>query len=127
MNTVCDGCKVLVDKGKFVCEKCTAYPGCEDCEDSTYCNECINDHLKTCSKKSRATRSLSVANRGNVITLTQEIASAKDHLKQLEATLAQAKARKIKYHLKQLKATLAKAKARKIEAEAELKAEGEAS
>jgi hypothetical protein len=45
----------------------------------------------------------------------------------LEATLAQAKARKIKYHLKQLKATLAKAKARKIEAEAELKAEGEAS
>jgi hypothetical protein len=118
MGEVCAGCKVLVDKGehygKYVCEKCTAYPGCEDCEDSTYCNECINDHLKTCSKKSRATRSLLVANREleecerNVITMTQEIESAKFRLKRMEATLAQAKVRK-------------------IEAEAELKAEGEAS
>jgi hypothetical protein len=118
MGTVCDGCQVLEDKGedllgKYVCENCISYPGCEDCEDSTYCNECIKDHLKTCSKKSRATRSLSVANREieeferKVITATQEVASAKRHLKNLEATLAQAKVRK-------------------LEAEAELKAEAEA-
>jgi hypothetical protein len=118
MDSVCDGCKDLEDKGehdlgKYVCENCIDYPGCEDCEDSTYCKECIKDHLKTCSKKSRATRSLCVANREieacerSVITATQEVASAKRHLTNLEATLAQAKVRK-------------------LEAEAELKAEAEA-
>jgi hypothetical protein len=118
MCTVCDGCKALEDKGEdimgsYVCENCIAYPGCEDCEDATYCKECITDHLKTCSKKSRATRSLSVANRefaeceGKVLTATQEVASAKYRLERLEATLAQAKIRK-------------------VEAEAELKAEAEA-
>jgi hypothetical protein len=121
MLTVCDGCKALADKqgfhlGSDVCESCIAYPGCEDCEDSTYCKNCITDHLKTCSKrKSRATRSLSVANR--------EIAECEGKLSTIPQAAAAPSA---KSRFEMLEATLSQARIRKVEAEAELKAEAEA-
>ena len=114
----CDICKDRERRGQDVfetnvCESCIAYPGCDSCgDDVTICTGCMPEHLKTCSKKSRAERVISSA--------THKIAEFETNISQVRAEIESKQAR-----LRELEAGLAAAQARKREAETERAKEGE--
>ncbi|CAB9528972.1 expressed unknown protein [Seminavis robusta] len=99
----CDVCK------EKICEKCLAYPGCKACEDEiTLCTECVEDHVQTCSRKSRARRS--------VTTEATAIQQYQDQIQQLTSSIASQQAQ-----LKEAEENLRLAKKRKTDAESLLK------
>mmetsp|Transcript_12875 Transcript_12875/g.30542 ORF Transcript_12875/g.30542 Transcript_12875/m.30542 type:complete len:168 (+) Transcript_12875:113-616(+) len=108
-NTLCDICD---DRERrtgepnevgtaAICESCISYPGCDACgSDVTICKGCIQEHLKTCSKKTRSERVIASADleisfcETSIRKLRQEIESKQSKLRQVEAKLAAAQARK---------------------------------
>lgn len=100
------------DKDVACCESCMAYCDEEDCENIHFHESCLAEHLKNCTKKSRAQRLLSTA--------IQTISTTESDLTEAMSQLV-----RIQSRIESLKGTLAEAKEAKISAELESKAEAE--
>jgi len=110
----CTGCKERDPDQYNICESCMAYPGCEACADEmmtiVFCKRCIEDHLKNCSKTSRAERTIN--------TESHSIQKDDERIKELRTQISS-----IQAELRCLERSVAASKVRKADAEAELKDE----
>jgi len=110
VGTECTGCKELDPNQCTICESCVSYPGCEACEDEdiVLCKHCIEDHLKTCSKTSRAERIIN--------SESHSIQKGDERSKELRTQISA-----IQVELSRIESSVAASKVRKADAEAELK------
>ena len=117
MQSQCDVCKEKYDREDYdsllaessaCCEGCMA--SCKDCEDFCCHNCCLAEHLKNCSKKSRAQRALSAAEQ-TISTTESELQNAKSQLAIIQS------------RIESLERQLTTAKQSKVAADEELKTE----
>jgi len=95
----CDFCKQQEEKGdhlyvenSVLCEMCTET--CEDCEDMCFHKPCLVEHMKVCTKKSRAQRAFTSAKKQREQTQESlneartQLASLQERVQSLERDLA---------------------------------------
>lgn len=113
-NSECAICKEKEKNDKEItcCESCLAFCDEEDCDNISFHRSCLAEHLKNCTKKSRAQRMLSTA--------VQTISTTESDLTEAKSQLI-----RIQSRIESLERTLAQAKEAKMSAELESKAEAE--